>query len=678
MKGLTELFVRAIGGSDGEGTAAADAAGGERPGSSQAEHGADVAEATAPSRLPYQPALDGLRGLAVAAVLFYHADLSWARGGFLGVDAFFVLSGYLITSLLLVEWRGTGTLNVRAFWVRRFRRLLPALFLMLAGVAVYAAAFAEPDELDQLRGDALATIAYVANWQYVFSDASYFEQFALPSPLLHTWSLAIEEQFYIVWPLLVLALLWLGRGSRRLLIVSTLALVAGSALLMAWLYEPGEDPSRIYYGTDTRAQSLLMGAVLAMALIWYDPVRTGGARLLLGLMALVSAGALGWLWATVPDDSGYLYQGGYLLLAAAVACVIAAVVQPRTSLLSKALSLEPLRRLGLISYGVYLWHWPVFVLLNEERTGWDGAALIFVRISVTLAIAIASYYLLEQPIRRGSFRWGRASWAIAPAAAVGLAVVLVLATRGGAPAFTTPARTESAGAAVARAAETSAVRVLLVGDSMARSMSPGLFGQEREDFVLQDLSVDGCGLLPADLGFGQRLIDPYGCAGVPDGWREELDQFAPDVVVLVLASVDSRTHFKNGRSVPAGSPEAEGDYRAALQEAIDLLSSEGAEILLLTAPYHAPFHLKAAHTDSLNAWGLAVAEANEDTVTVVDLNRYLAPNGEYTSTIAGLRVRAGDDVHLSPEGASFVARWLAPQIVAIARGQVDAGAGEQR
>ena len=170
MKGLTELFVGAIGGSDGEGTAAAD-----------------VAEAAAPSRLPYQPALDGLRGLAVAAVLFYHAELSWARGGFLGVDAFFVLSGYLITSLLLVEWRGTGTLNVRAFWVRRFRRLLPALFLMLAGVAVYAAAFAEPDELDQLRGDALATIAYFANWQYVFSDASYFEQFALPSPLLHTW-----------------------------------------------------------------------------------------------------------------------------------------------------------------------------------------------------------------------------------------------------------------------------------------------------------------------------------------------------------------------------------------------------------------------------------------------------------------------------------------------------------
>src|SRR3990167_8905445 len=149
--------------------------------------------------LPYQPALDGIRGLAVAAVLAYHAGLPWARGGFLGVDAFFVLSGYLITSLLLAEWRAAGSIDLVAFWTRRARRLLPALFLVLAGVVGYATAFAEPGQLGALRQDALATLGYVANWRQVFAGESYFDQFSAPSPLRHTWSLAIEEQWYLLW-----------------------------------------------------------------------------------------------------------------------------------------------------------------------------------------------------------------------------------------------------------------------------------------------------------------------------------------------------------------------------------------------------------------------------------------------------------------------------------------------
>ncbi len=196
-------------------------------------------------RFRYLPALDGLRAFAVLAVLCYHGGMSWAIGGFLGVDAFFVLSGFLITSLLLVEWRGTGGIALSAFWIRRARRLLPALFLVLGGVALYAAFAAAPTELDRIRSDGLASLFYVSNWRFVFSHQSYFEQFGVPSPLRHMWSLAIEEQFYLVWPMIVYGVLRWRRGS-----VGALAAVAGaigiaSVVLMVTLYEPGRDPSRV-------------------------------------------------------------------------------------------------------------------------------------------------------------------------------------------------------------------------------------------------------------------------------------------------------------------------------------------------------------------------------------------------------------------------------------------------
>jgi peptidoglycan/LPS O-acetylase OafA/YrhL len=276
--------------------------------------------------LDYQPALDGIRALAVAAVLAYHAGLPWARGGFLGVDAFFVLSGYLITGLLLIEHRSRGRIDLAAFWARRARRLLPALFLMLCGVAAYALVFAEPEEIAGLRADGLATIGYVANWRPVFAGESYFEQFAVPSALRHTWSLAIEEQWYLIWPPLLLSLLCLRRV-RGLLLIAPLIMVAGSVLLMAGLHDPS-DPSRVYFGTDTRAQSLLVGAFLAVLLANGQPLRPL-TRYALEALAVLCAVYVGWRWATLSGDSESLYQGGFLLLALAVAVIIVAAVQPR-------------------------------------------------------------------------------------------------------------------------------------------------------------------------------------------------------------------------------------------------------------------------------------------------------------------------------------------------------------
>ncbi len=457
--------------------------------------------------LPYQPALDGIRALAVAAVLAYHAGFPWARGGFLGVDAFFVLSGYLITSLLLAEYRSQGRIVFTAFWARRARRLLPALFLMLIGVGVYAVVFAKPDELDRLRADALTTIAYVANWRPIFSGESYFEQFSVPSPLRHTWSLAIEEQWYAFWPLLLFVILRLRGGSLRVTLGVSLAMAAGSALLMALLFQPLHDPSRVFYGTDTRAQSLLVGAILAMLLIQRGPVRSVAGRTMLQGGAILCAVFVALVWARANDGSTLLYRGGFLVLGTAVAVVIAASVQPVGSIVGRLLSIPPLRGLGLISYGVYLWHWPIFLVLTPDRVGWNDYPLFALRVAATLGIAIASYRFLEMPIRRGALKRWKASWTLAPAAAGCVAVALVVVTRGGAPTFSVPTVASmelpptpqpAAYAPDARSTPSGPVRVLIIGDSVAVTLSDGLErAQAASNLAVWNQSVLGCGLVGA-------------------------------------------------------------------------------------------------------------------------------------------------------------------------------------
>ncbi|MBM3675297.1 MAG: acyltransferase [Actinobacteria bacterium] len=319
-------------------------------------------------------ALDGVRGAAVAAVLVFHGGR--LEGGFLGVDLFFVLSGFLITALLLTESRATDRISFAGFWARRARRLLPALFLMLAGVALYAVLVAEPAELERIRGEALATLGYVANWRAVFGGSSYWELFLVPSPLQHTWSLAIEEQFYLVWPLVFGAVLAWGRrrsasradGSstaRRMLALS-LGLAGSCAILALGIGEA----NRVYYGTDTRAPAILFGASLAAWLAWRGPVRTRGGRRRLEMVAFVAVAALAVAWTRLSGP--LLYQGGLLLCGLAGAAVVASAAHPVRGPLARAFELRPLVGLGLISYGAYLYHWPLYVYLDEKRVGLDG------------------------------------------------------------------------------------------------------------------------------------------------------------------------------------------------------------------------------------------------------------------------------------------------------------------
>jgi peptidoglycan/LPS O-acetylase OafA/YrhL len=349
------------------------------------------------------PGVDGLRAVAVAAVVTYHIGASWLPGGFLGVDVFLVISGYLITSLLLAERKATGTIDLVRFWIRRARRLLPALFVMMAVVLAYMVIF-HSGEVARLRGATLASLGYVANWYFVFADQPYFDQFGRPSVFLHLWSLAVEEQFYLLWPPIMAA--GIALFGRRRLLIGVLAGIAGSTILAWVLFEPFTDPSRIYYGTDTRAVCLLAG--VALAFLWpasrLRPLTERRPRIVLEATGAAGVIVLAIALTQLGELDAALYKGGFLWVSLATAVVVAVAAHP-SSLLGKALGVAPMLWIGLRSYGIYLWHWPIIMVTRpNEDIPLDGAPLAMLQIALTLGIAALSYTYVETPIRRGGLR----------------------------------------------------------------------------------------------------------------------------------------------------------------------------------------------------------------------------------------------------------------------------------
>ena len=392
----------------------------------------------------YMPGLDGLRAVAVLVVIAYHEQFSWAPGGLLGVGVFFTLSGYLITSLLLGQWVADGRLHLRDFWLARARRLLPALFVMLAVVTAWVT-IADRSRLASLRGSVAAAVTYSSNWYAIVQQQSYFARFAPAGPLDHLWSLAVEEQFYLVWPALLLLGLFFLRGRRTStvawLALPTLALAAASAALMAAIYQPGPDPTRVYEGTDTRAAGLLIGAALAMflvarrrpavaALSASASLPTAGqppaghqapgqaapgpqapgrpARILLDVAGFTGLAGIAVMVWRVGEYSPFLYRGGLIVLSAATLAVVAAVACPGT-LIGTALGWAPLRWIGARSYGIYLWHYPIIVLTTPLNAGEDlprAAA----QIAASVIVAALSWRFIEEPVRHGALgrAWDRA------------------------------------------------------------------------------------------------------------------------------------------------------------------------------------------------------------------------------------------------------------------------------
>jgi len=636
-------------------------------------------------RLPF---LDGIRAFAVVAVLLYHAGVAGVSGGLLGVDVFFVLSGFLITSLLCREYEGRASVALGRFWARRARRLVPALVILLLGVAAYARLFAGSIDLSTIRGDALSTLLYVANWHFLASSQGYFALTMAPSPLLHTWSLAVEEQYYLIWP--VMALLVLRRGGRRALawVAGTGAL--GSALLMSVLYLAGASTDRLYYGTDTRAQALLVGSFLGavavrpgLGVVRATWAATARGRLTGVVVGVAGAGVLVWAWSTLNGQDPVLYEGGFLAVALATGGVITAVVSWPGSALAWFLSRRPLVFVGRISYGLYLYHWPLFLALDHAHTGLGGAGLLATRLSVTFVVAVASWRFVEEPIRR---RRVLLSWRAGGAAAVAVvATVAVLVVATAVPSGAVPATTVSApsGRGPMPAAELRALtahrafssdpeRFVLLGDSVALTMRFGLqVDSVRRYGVRMYIGAWlGCDLDP-DLpvrGNGVVYQTSPGCLDWQTTWPRFVTEDGATVVGILLGRFELLDHFYDGGWTSVGQPRWDRHLTQELELAIHLVTRHGARVALFTAPYDKETEAadgsvypenEPSRMDAYNRLLRQVAATDPGVVTVVDLNHILDPAGRYTLTVDGVRVRYYDGVHVTVAGGE----WLQPRIL---------------
>jgi peptidoglycan/LPS O-acetylase OafA/YrhL len=638
------------------------------------------------ARWRYQPALDGVRALAVAAVMVFHARPDWLPGGFLGVDAFFVLSGFLITGLLLTEAQRTGTIRLAAFWGRRARRLLPALLLVLIAVVIGARYLLSPEELPPLRLDALAALGYVANWRMIFRGGDYFARTAPASPLQHTWSLGIEEQFYLLWPLLVVGLLRWRRARSALLALCCIG-TGGAVLLSAWLYHPGADPGRVYYGTDTRAGALLTGCALSLLVTG----RQVPGKRWIATAAALSAALLVLALIRVSGESAWLYRGGLTTIELAVAFGLAHLVASPTGVAARLLSLPPIAWVGRVSYGLYLWHWPLFAALNADRTGLTGNALFGARIGVTVLVATLSFYLVERPIRHGAKSVRLVPVAVAAATVTAAVVVIATVPPPQPPLWVSVASAGSVSSApkgqpaavavpppVARPgrAPGGQPRVIVLGDSVAWTLGEYLL-PVRGNLGINNAAVQGCGI--ARLPDIRYLDSPHtnypGCDKWDQRWRAAVTGDDPDVSVILLDRWELMDRRINGRYQHLGDPDYDAYVTGELNLAISIAAGKGARVALLTAPYT---HRDERPDGSLypedtparvDAWnGLLGKEATTNPAhpVVLDLNRVVCPGGTFTWTVNGVRVRS-DGLHLTPAGAQrIVAPWLLPQLTRLA------------
>ena len=646
------------------------------------------------TRLPHLTALDGLRGVAVALVVAYHLNPGLVPGGFLGVDVFFVLSGFLITSLLVREHDATGSVALGTFYLRRLRRLTPALVLVILALAAYGAFLATPGELDRLRSHGLASLLWFANWRFIVDGTSYADVVAGASPLRHMWSLAIEEQFYLLFPLLLLGLAAIVGGSRlrRALVWTAGGGAAISALWMAVVWSPDTGIERAYYGTDTRAHGLLIGVALGAALAGQPP-RAGRAASRLGALSIVAVLLLAGIVATTPESAGWLYRGGFLAVGLVVAVVIAASASD--GLVARGLSWRPLVLLGLISYGVYLWHWPVIVLVNAQRTGLTGLPLTLAQIALTLGVATASYVLVERPIRHGALRrhFGRWSLAAAPLGIAAAAAVLVLGTMGP-PAPTLEPRAAGSSGSVPDAVADAPLRVVLTGDSVAYTLAGGWLGTgtRAEDFPawepamspfdpsvveLTSLAKPQCSFLAGQVlgpaGAGRQPL----ASDVPCGaWREELASTlaASNAEVLVaVPAAETADRLVDGTVVTIGSPEWEAAVVAYLDTLDELTAPTNTPLALVLPPprtgsfFVDPSDLGVPRETVLGAILRRWVEAHPRH-GLVDLAATICPGDDCSAPAAGFDPQwRFDGLHLTPEGARWFADWVAPQLVRIGR-----------
>jgi peptidoglycan/LPS O-acetylase OafA/YrhL/lysophospholipase L1-like esterase len=678
----------------------------------------DDESAISHTRLSYLPALDGVRACAVVAVMMFHGGIPHMDGGFMGVDAFFVLSGFLITSLLLGEWRQRLSIKLGAFWARRARRLLPALLLMLLFVAFFASVIVPKGTYGALRLDALATLLYVSNWHFILVNSNYFNETSASSPLLHTWSLAVEEQFYVIWPLVVLGVMHFTRSLRALFALCCAAALA-SATWMYVLYDGGLNTNRVYLGTDTRSQCLFIGCALAVGLVlltqrsheegrlahgelWQPAGDTG--RILCSALGVVGAIAAVTIWVLTASTSSFPYSGGFFLIGLSVAAVIVSAVAAPRSIVPRVLSLSPVRYVGRISYGLYIWHWPIFIWLDHARTGLLGYELFAVRVLVTFAVAVVSFHLVERPIRMGTFVTQWRAWLVVPAG-VGVVLVAIVAATTGTTALATTAFGSALGTTSSSTTTTTTppsatgppVRVLLLGDSVALTLGVGLGATTAETtygYTLTDKGILGCGVVdgPEVESLGARETEPSPCNGSPlvaaepldeqpwpDQWLRAMNETQPNVVVLLAGRWEVVDREYRGTWTNILNPTFAAYVKSQLEMASQLVTATGARLVFLTAPCTdsgeqpdgAPWPEDSpTRLAEYNKLIREVAADHAQTDSVVDLDAAACPGGKFTRTVDGQVIRNPDGIHFSPIGGQVLAPKLMPAIVAAGREQM--------
>ncbi|MDT7764261.1 MAG: hypothetical protein QOC63_3681 [Mycobacterium sp.] len=630
------------------------------------------------------PALDGVRAVAVALVLAEHGGIPGVSGGFLGVDVFFVLSGFLITSLLLDELARTGRIGLAGFWIRRARRLLPALIVMVLAVVAVRALF-PPEATATLRDDAVAAFFWMANWAFVAQRTDYFSQGSAPSPLQHTWSLGVEEQYYLLWPLLLIAVVALvGARARWAAFALATAGVVGSAAA-AILLASDAGVNRVYFGTDTRAQALLVGAAAAALLVRDWSVLTDGGTMIRkrwGRWVAAASSVLGVAMlaalAHFATGSAREFRAGLLLVVAlAAVLVVAPVALDQSGFVARALACRPLVWLGAISYGVYLWHWPIFLALNGERTGWSGWRLFALRCAATLAVAAASWWLLEQPIRR----WRPVIVPMLPlagaTAATAAAVTMLVLPVGAKPADAPMGPEVDSAALVApevpvevtspsgqRAPGTRTVAVF--GDSVAWTLMRYL--PQTPGLSFDNYTTIGCGIARGGpyRYVGETLNQKPECDAWPSRWSQRINHDRPDVVLLVLGRWEVVDRVSEGDWTHIGNDAYDAYLRGELKQALGILTSTGAHVVVTTEPYNRRGERpdgslypedQPARADRWNTLLRSVIGKRAD-VTVLDLNKKLCPDGYYTNKVDGIRMRT-DGVHPTPEAVKWLTPWLA-------------------
>jgi peptidoglycan/LPS O-acetylase OafA/YrhL len=663
-----------------------------------------------PGGLGYQPGLDGVRALSVLVVLCYHAGFGWMPGGWIGVEVFFVVSGFLITTLLIEERERNGRVDLGQFWLRRARRLLPALLLMLLVVATITLIVGSASARGDVRRDLPWALAYLGNWGQILGDVPYYA--ADPPLLRHLWSLAIEEQFYLLWPLAFVAL-----ARSRLRAVSIAELLAGVALaVMVWTYVvqgggPGplgwfggvDRVNFMYLSTITRSTGLLFGA--AAAFVWrpwrrpvaadHDPGRA------LDRAGVVALSGLGIVAATATLTAGYVYQWLLPLATLLALALVLVVVHPAARGIRTVLSWRPLVVIGTRSYGLYLWHWPIFVLLGANH---GSVARFVVAVALAGVATELSYRFVETPVRQGALRgwWRRAGPARTRGLCIASGVVVLLvggyaavqpydrAAGGADAAFEAPVASPTtvaaaaAGAAVpttaapaaAPVAPATVTGVAVVGDSQAHSLAINKPKGIEGTFRINDGSLDGCSVYDEGRVRSARTSfrNHFGiCEGWQQKWAAAVHNGGASIALVVLGAWDVfDLETGDGKVLAFGTPAWDAYVRQHLQSGIDALVGAGAHVALLEVPCMRPISVKGAavpplpergndaHVAHVNELWRAVAAANRGTTTFVAGPAWCTNNA--MATDVGMR---WDGVHVYKPGAKAIFDTIAPALLAI-------------